>query len=265
MTPKQMVADVRQANEVTSGYASDGVVPRHSKSSRRGAKHVHFALAFAAEFPSGTEVSDTELDNFLFTQGSMPCCESKGRPCNSQDDSWAAHTKNRNTARSKINIGAVAENMPEENRFQVDVAVTKDGVARQGVYIVRPNVDSFDLSVRRLGKRWESLLKTQYDNIHQKAPQLGSFDGENPVELLRRQAIVGHLNALRDAGRAMATTLSNLENQVAESKKLMSASDHLASLNYNPTPQLTTGNVTNVSALIGGQGDTSAEAVESQS
>jgi hypothetical protein len=155
--------------------------------------------------------------------------------------------------------------MPEENRFQVDVAVTKDGVARQGVYIVRPNVDSFDLSVRRLGKRWESLLKTQYDNIHQKAPQLGSFDGENPVELLRRQAIVGHLNALRDAGRAMATTLSNLENQVAESKKLMSASDHLASLNYNPTPQLTTGNVTNVSALIGGQGDTSAEAVESQS
>lgn len=267
MTPKQLVADIRQANEVTSGYARDGVVPRHNKSSRRGAKHVHFALAFAAEFPSGSEISDTELDQFLFSQGGghMSCCEAKGRPCNSQDDSWAAHTHNRNNARSKINIGAVAENMPAENRFQVDVAVTKDGVARHGVYTVRPNVDSFDLSVRRLGKRWESLLRTQYDNIHQKAPALGEFDGENPVELLRRQAIVGHLNALRDAGRAMATTLSNLENQVAESKKLMSASDHLASLNYNPAPQLTAGNFTDASRYLEGQGNAPAEAVESQS
>ena len=267
MTPKQLVADIRQANEVTSGYARDGVVPRHSKSSRRGAKHVHFALAFAAEFPSGSEISDTELDQFLFNQGAghMACCEAKGRPCNSQDDSWAAHTKNRNQARAKINIGAVAENMPTENKFQVDVAITKDGVAKSGVYIVRPNVDSFDLSVRRLGKRWESLLRTQYDNIHQKAPSLGEFDGENPVELLRRQAIVGHLNALRDAGRAMATTLSNLENQVAESKKLMSASDHLASLNYNPAPQLTAGNFTDASRYLEGQGDAPAEAVVSQS
>jgi len=267
MTPKQLVADVRQANEVTSGYANDGVVPRHNKSSRRGAKHVQFALSFANEFPVGTELTDAELDRFLFDQhtGHMSCCESKGRPCQSDDDSWVAHTQNRNNARAKINVGAVAENVPTENCFQVDVATHKDGVARHGVYIVRPKLDSFDESVRRLGKRWESLLRTQYDAIHQKAPALGDFDGENPVELLRRQAIVGHLNALRDAGRAMATTLSNLENQVAESKKLMSASDHLASLNYNPTPQLSAGNLTSVSALIGGQGDAPAEAVDSQS
>lgn len=252
MTPKQLVADVRQANEVTSGYANDGVVPRHNKSSRRGAKHVQFAMSFAKEFPAGSEVTDRELDQWLYCQSDnhMNCCASKGRPCKPEDDSWAQHIQNRNNARSKINIGAVAEHVPTENRFQVDVATHKDGVARHGVYIVRPNIDSFDISVRRLGKRWESLLRTQYDNIHQKAPALGEFDGENPVELLRRQAIVGHLNALRDAGRAMATTLSNLENQVAESKKLMSASDHLASLNYSPTPRLESGNHTSVSQMI---------------
>ena len=267
MTPKQLVVGVRQASEVTSGYARDGVQPRHNKSSRRGAKHVQFATSFAKEFPAGSELSDRELDQWLYSQSDnhMNCCASKGRPCTPEDDSWTAHIRNRNSARSKINIGAVAEHVPTENRFQVDVATHKDGVARHGVYIVRPNIDSFDISVRRLGKRWESLLRTQYDNIHQKAPALGEFDGENPVELLRRQAIVGHLNALRDAGRAMATTLSNLENQVAESKKLMSASDHLASLNYNPTPQLGAGNTTNVAALIEGQGDTPAEAVQSQS
>lgn len=281
MTPKQLVADIRHANEVTSGYANDGVIPRHNKSSRRGAKHVLFAMDFAKRFPVGSELADEELDGWLFeyadrgaanfggqgqrAKGHMACCASKGRPCKPEDDSWAQHIQNRNYARSKINIGAVAEHVPTENRFQVDVATRPDGVARHGYYLVQPNIDSFDADVRRLGKRWESLLRTQYDNIHQKAPALGEFDGENPVELLRRQAIVGHLNALRDAGRAMATTLSNLENQVAESKKLMSASDHLASLNYNPIPQISAGNVTGVSRLIEGQGDAPAEAVESQS
>ena len=82
----------------------------------------------------GTELTDAELDRFLFDQGSghMSCCESKGRPCQQGDESGAAHIHNRNNARAKINVGAVAEHVPTENRFQVDVAHTKDGVARHG-------------------------------------------------------------------------------------------------------------------------------------
>lgn len=270
MTKNEIAQVVEQHGEqVATGFSESGIAPRTANPRRRGLKHQPFASDFKKQVEFGDRVSGEELDRFIRDAAphKLRCCENKmpdehgNRVCTPNDESWAQHIQNRHSARSHINIGAVADTQSPEDQFQLDCV-------EDNLYVVVPIIEGFDDSIARLGKRVYSFLQTQYDHIERRRPLSSTFDLSNPADLLTKNAVEGHLNALQDAGRQIKTTISNMESQITASKKLLKLAEEMSDMlppGLGKPTYPTAGNLTDASQYIEGQGDATAEAVESQS
>lgn len=270
MTKKEIAKAVEQHSEkVATGFSESGIASRIANPRRRGLKHQPFAADFKKRFSFGDRVSGEELDRFIRDHAphKLRCCENKdsdehgNRVCSPDDDSWAQHIQNRHSARGHINIGAVADTQAPEDQFQLDCV-------EDNLYVVVPIIEGFDDAIARLGKRTYSFLQTQYENIERRKPLASNFDLSNPADLLTKNAVEGHLNALQDAGRQIKTTLSNMDSQIAASKRILKLAEEMSTMlppALGGSTYPISGNLTNASEYLEGQGDAPAEAVESQS
>jgi hypothetical protein len=257
MTKKEIAQVIEQHREkVASGFSESGIASRYKNPRRKGLKHQPFAADFKNRFSFGDKVSGDELDRFIreFAPQKLRCCENKmpdesgHRTCTPNDDSWTQHIQNRNGARSHINIGAVADTQSPEDQFQLDCD-------EYNLYVVVPIIDGFDDSIARLGKRVYSFLQTQYENIDRRRPIASTFDLNNPADLLTKNAVEGHLNALQDAGRQIKTTISNMESQILASKKLLKLAEEMATMlppSMGSPTYPTTGNLTDARRYLEG-------------
>lgn len=264
MTKKEIVQAVEQHREqVATGFSESGIASRTANPRRRGLKHQPFAADFKKRFSFGDRVSGEELDRFIRDHAphKLRCCENKmpdehgNRVCTPDDDSWAQHIQNRHSARGHINIGAVADTQSPEDQFQLDCV-------EDNLYVVVPIIDGFDDSIARLGKRVYSFLQTQYENIERRRPLASTFDLNNPADLLTKNAVEGHLNALQDAGRQIKTTLSNMESQITASKNLLKLAEEMSTMlppSLGRSTYPTSGNLTDASQYMEKQGDTPTE------